>query len=136
MTKTTNVKKQCPIRRFFIKRALLKVGKTLCVASACDAAGDRILYGLPGVFSFAIRFGDASVRLIKEANMFRIMEKSEISDILLCIDIGDAAALSDLKRGKATLQELLAEGRMEFVGKTKYATLVIGVAAEGARSSR
>lgn len=131
MTKTTKVKKECPITRFLTKRALVSVGKSLVKASACEKAGDRILYHLPGVFSFSIRFGEACVRLIKEANAFRIMENSEKSDVLLCLDIKDRAALSDLSSKRATLQSLLAEGRLGFVGKTKYAALIIGVAAEG-----
>ena len=92
-------------------------------------AGDEILYGLPGVFSMQLVYQDQSVRLIKEANALRVMEKSEKSDVLLCVRVTDKAALADLYFHNATWQKVYAEGRLVFAGKVKYASLLMRIIA-------
>ena len=130
--KTIKSSKICPFRRLWIRIALSRVAKALVRASKESVvAGDDILYHLPGVFSFSIQYGDSKLRLIKEANQFRIMENAEKSDILLSATIEDAAALGDLAARKATWHKVYAEGRVAFIGKMKYASLVMRVAAEG-----
>ena len=126
----------CPLRKLFRQVALKRVAKALVVASESSvAAGDDILYRLPGVFSLMISYEGSSVRLIKEANAFRIMGPSEKSEVLLAVTIADSAALGDLMFRSATWQKVYAEGRATFAGKVKYATLLLRVAAEGDKAT-
>ena len=126
----------CPSRKLFRRIALKKVAKALVFASESSvAAGDDILYRLPGVFSLMISYEDSFVRLIKEGNAFRIMKLSEKSEVLLSVTIADAAALCDLAFRSATWQKVYAEGRATFAGKMSYATLLIRVAAEGDKAA-
>lgn len=131
---TVKTKKSPPLKRWFRRNALQKISKALVLASEqSSAVGDDILYGLPGVFSFCISYKGECVRLIKEANSFRIMKPSEKSEVLLSIEPLDDAALGDLCLGGATWHKLYAEGRVSFAGKIKYATVFMRVAAEGDR---
>ena len=130
--KTIDARKKCFLKRMLSRRALSRLAKALvCASKGSVAAGDGILYGLPGVFSLRLDYRGEHVRLIKEANEFRMMEKSEKSEVLLSIEVMDAAALADLYFHNATWQKVYAEGRMTFAGKTKYATLVMRIMAEG-----
>ena len=95
------------------------------------AAGDDLLYGLPGVFVMRISYRDSYVRLIKEANALRIMKDSEKSDVLLSAEILDEAALGDLSFHTVTWQKAYAEGRVRFAGKAKYAAVIVRVAKAG-----
>lgn len=122
----------CPFRRLWIRIALSRIAKALVrAAKESSVAGDDILYRLPGVFSFSIGYKGCIVRIIKEANEFRIMENAEKSVILLSATFEDAAALADLAARDATWHKVYAEGRITFAGKMKYASLLMRVAAEG-----
>ena len=127
--------KKSPLnKRMSWRSALSKIAKSLVRASVeSDTAGESVLYGFPGVFCLRISFRDVAVRLIKEANNFRIMESSEKSEVLLSIDILDDAALFDLSSASATWQKVYAEGRVRFAGKMKYAATFLRVAAAGDR---
>ena len=128
----TTISKRGGLRRLFQKAALKRLAKELVRSSEeSSLAGDEILYRLPGVFSFVLEYQGESVRLIKEANSFRIMENSEKSAVLLSATVMDGAALCDIYRHRATWQKVYAEGRIAFGGKAKYAMVVIRVAAEG-----
>ena len=129
---TIKVQGNCPLKRLFRRVALSRIAKALVRASKeSTAAGDDILYRLPGVFSLRIAYKDAFVRLIKEGNEFRLMETSEKSEELLSVTLTDAAALADVAFHAATWQKIYAEGRMTFAGKIKYASLLMRIAALG-----
>ena len=126
------VRKRNPMAKIYIRRALNSIAKDVVNASERGVgAGDDVLYRLPGVFSMSIHYHDRSVRLIKEANVLRIMEKFEKSEELLLVSVLDLAALTDLKEHKATWQKLYAEGRLVFAGKVEYAAAIIRVVAAG-----
>jgi len=129
---TIKVRKRNLMARIYIRRALKKIANELVNAAERGVgAGDEVLYRLPGVFSMSISYHDLGIRLIKEANAFRIMEKSEKSEESLSIKILDLAALTDLREHKATWQKLYAEGRLVFAGKVEYAAAIIRVIAAG-----
>lgn len=129
---TTKLSKICPLKRLFVKSALGKIAKELARASEkIENAGDDVLYRLPGVFSMSLVCGGQVVRLIKEANAFRVMKSSEKSEVSLSAKVTDEAALADLCSKKATWQKVYSEGRIVFAGKMKYATLFMRVMAEG-----
>lgn len=133
---TTKLSEICPLKRLFARSALMKIAKTLARASEnSENAGDDVLYRLPGVFSLSLVYRDEVVRLIKEANAFRIMKPSEKSEVSLSAIVTDEAALADLKFKRATWQKLYAEGRVVFAGKIKYAALFMRVMAEGDKAS-
>ena len=111
---------------------LRRIAGALCRATlASDAAGDEILYGLPGVFSMEIRAERSSIRLIKEARSLRVMKKSEKSDILLTIKLEDLAVAGDITGRECSMQKALAEGRLTFAGKTKHFAAIIRASAAG-----
>ena len=125
-----NARKRGFLKRMLSHKALRRLAKALVRASEKSVgAGDEILYGLPGVFSMQLVYQDQSVRLIKEANALRVMEKSEKSDVLLCVRVTDKAALADLYFHNATWQKVYAEGRLVFAGKVKYASLLMRIIA-------
>ena len=129
---TVKVKRGEIMSRFLSRIALTRIAKAIVFASEKGAgAGDAILYQLPGVFSMRITYRGESVRLIKEANTFRIMEKSEKSEESLSIIFADRAALADLACRHSTLQKVYSEGRVTFGGKIKYATLIMRVTSYG-----
>ena len=114
----------------------MKIAKTLARASEnSENAGDDVLYRLPGVFSLSLVYRGEVVRLIKEANAFRIMKPSEKSEVSLSAIVTDEAALADLKFKRATWQKVYSEGRVVFAGKIKYAALFMRVMAEGDKAS-
>lgn len=118
-------------KRLIQSLAVKKLAKNLVLATKkSTAAAKDVLYTLPGVFSMKIVYGDKEVRLIKEADELRIMESSEISDILLTIEPADAGILADLYTHQTTLQHALAENRVHLFGKTKYAATIVRVSAE------
>ena len=124
--------KICPLRALLRRLALKRIAKALVLASEKSAVvGDDILYRLPGVFALSVTYQETSVRLIKEANAFRIMKDAEKSVILLSVTITDQAALEELSEKRATWQKVYAEGRITFAGKEKYAALFLRAAAEG-----
>ena len=136
MTETIKIQKRSLLKRMLAAHALGKYAKELVKASErSETAGDEILFHLPGVFCFSLCYRGESVRLIKEANAFRVMKKSEKSEPLLCVKIEDAAVLCDIYSHRATLQKASAEGRVTFGGKIKYATLVMRVSAEGDKAT-
>ena len=128
--KKINARKRGFFKRMLSHAALRKLAKALVRASEkSESAGDEILYGLPGVFSMDLAYQDQSVRLIKEANALRVMEKSEKSEVFLSVRVTDKAALSDLYFHNATWQKVYAEGRLIFAGKVKYASLLMRIIA-------
>ena len=130
--KTIKSSKIRPIQRLMIRLALSRVAKALVRASKESlVAGDDILYRLPGVFSFSIGYKGSEVRLIKEADEFRILNNAEKSEVLLSATFEDAAALGDIAARVATWHKVYAEGRITFAGKMRYASLLLRVAAEG-----
>ena len=134
--KKINARKRDFFKRMLSHAALRKLAKALVRASEkSECAGDEILYGLPGVFSMDLTYQDQSVRLIKEANAFRIMKPSEKSEVSLSAIVTDEAALADLKFKRATWQKVYSEGRVVFAGKIKYAALFMRVMAEGDKAS-
>ncbi len=133
---TTKLSEICPLKRLFARSALMKIAKTLARASEnSENAGDDVLYRLPGVFSLSLVYRGEVVRLIKEANAFRIMKPSEKSEVSLSAIVTDEAALADLKFKRATWQKVYSEGRVVFAGKIKYAALFMRVMAEGDKAS-
>ena len=94
-----------------------------------EGAKLELLFSLPGIFAMELLYCGASVRLIKEGDVFRVMEKSEKSDVLLCVRVTDKAALADLYFHNATWQKVYAEGRLVFAGKVKYASLLMRIIA-------
>lgn len=119
-------------RALFIKKGLkdralffVRAGKKSKIAAK------EILYGLPGVFAMSLSAEGKEIRLIKEADEFRIMENSESSDILLKIRFHDLTVLRDIASQETTLQKAFAERRISFSGQTKYFTAIARVSAEG-----
>ncbi len=132
MEKSIELHKIRPTKKWRARSALKKIAGYLARASkTSEKVGDDVLYHLPGVFSLGVSYGGESVRLIKEANSFRIMKSSEKSDVSLIATVVDAAAIRDICTHKASWQKLYAEGRVTFAGKIKYATLFMRVMAEG-----
>lgn len=118
-------------KRLLSKIALKKLASNLVLASqkSKEAAKD-VLYTLPGVFSMTLVYGTYQIRLIKEADEFRIMDSSEVSENLLTLEPIDAGILADLYTHRTTLQHALAENRVRLVGKTKYAATIVRVSAQ------
>ncbi|MBP5610573.1 MAG: hypothetical protein J6X72_04465 [Clostridia bacterium] len=123
------------ISALFAGIALRRLAGALCHAGeASQRAGDEILYGLPGVFTVELEAPNAKVRLIKEANVFRVLKKAETSDVSLRIRLEDLAVLGDIVAGECTLQRALAEGRLTYAGKTAHLAALIRAGAEGDRA--
>ena len=134
MKKTTKTNKKPFFKSALTALVLGRIANALVVATKkSQSAGDELLYRLPGVFSMTISYGGRRVRLIKEANTFRIMEKSEKSDILLAVEFADGAALCDVFQAKATWAKILSEGRLRLSGNVNYAAVFLRVAAESDR---
>ena len=72
-------------------------------------AAQELLHGLPGVFSMTLSAGEASPRLIKEADTFRIMENSERCENLLTINFEDLTVLGEIVSRECTMQKALSE---------------------------
>ena len=96
-------------------------------------AAHALLYELPGVFCVVLRIGRISVRLLKEADQFRIMKKQERSEVSLTIHFEDRAALGEVCFGKVPLQKSFAEGRVRVTGYFSYFAVVARVNAEADR---
>jgi len=112
--------------------ALFRLASALCHGTVVDKeAGREVLYGLPGVFSMTITAGGQKVRLLKEADTFRRMKSSEISDNLLTICFNDVTALGDVVSHECTMHKALAEGRLSFTGKTSYLAVLLRASAAG-----
>ena len=118
-------------KRLMSKIALKKLATNLVLATQkSKEAGKDVLYSLPGVFSMKLVYGEYEVRLIKEADELRLMDSSEISDILLTIEPVDAGILADLYTHNTTLQHALAENRVRILGKSKYAATILRVSTQ------
>ena len=132
-TVTIRQRKQ-PARGALAALALRSRAKYLVRASkeSREAAKD-ILRTLPGVFSMTLTAGTHSIRLIKEADQFRIMKKSEKSDIILDIEFRDLCALLEAAAKQVTMQKLLAENRLTFRGRTQYFAALMRVYSDGDR---
>ena len=120
------------ISRGVVRLGLLLRAKHLVRASKESAEAKReILYDLPGVFSMILRAGRAEIRLIKEADELRIMNRSEKSNPRLIITFNDYAALGDLVGRETTLPKLLSEKRVTYLGAPKYCNVILRVDHEG-----
>lgn len=119
-----------------VKKAelILFAKRVVRATEKCEKAKLDLLYSLPGVFSLELACGGASIRLIKEADTFRIMEKSERSVILLRVIFSDRGSERALLYKKASLCRLLAEGRILYFGKSKYMSVLTRVSEEGDRA--
>ena len=133
---TTVTFKNNPFRRFAGKCALRRMAKLFVRATQrSDAAKKAVLYGLPGVFSASITFEGNSMRLIKEADEFRIMKKSEKSEILLYIDFRDTESIAEVAARETNLNRVFAAGRMTFRGKTRYLAAMMRAFVEGDKAT-
>lgn len=83
-------------------------------------AKQEVLYSLPGIFAMELREGKYVVRLIKEGDCLRMMENTEISEILLTVTFSDIDAEKGSLVGKVSMGRLLAEGRITYKGRCKY----------------
>ena len=118
--------------KIFARHALRRCACFLVRATErCEAAAKEVLYDLPGVFAMSLVAAGEEVRLIKEADCFRIMKKAERSDVLLSIRFEDLAILGDLTARECTMQKALAERRLTCFGKIGYLATVMRVSAEG-----
>ena len=107
---------------------LFLLAKRLEKATAVsEEAQTEIMYGLPGIFSFALCSGGRSVRLIKEGNAFRIMKLSEKSDILTSVFFDDPKTLTSVATGRKTIFKALSEGRVSYKGAVGFFTTVMRV---------
>ena len=132
-TETQKIKKGL-IKSILLHFRLKKVAKALVRgASKSKAASAEILYSLPGVFSMSIVYGLQKVRLIKEADELRIMDTSEKAKNLLTLELRDERILSELSSHEVTWQKAISEHRISFVGKTRFLTCLMRVAAEADR---
>ena len=96
-----------------------------------EGAKLEMLFSLPGIFAMEFRFLRAKVRLIKEGDAFRVMERSEKSRNLLTVTITDASALKKMIAGKLTIHRALAEGRLTFAGSTAFFCVLTRICNEG-----
>ncbi|HCJ01722.1 MAG TPA: hypothetical protein DHV31_02400 [Clostridiales bacterium] len=115
-TKTITKKRSLALQ--VLAYALLRKRARLLVRATkqSKAAGDALLCELPGVFCAELCFGKASVRLIKEADRFRIQKKSEKSANILKIIFKDRAAMAEVCLNKVPLQKTFCEGRIAEIG--------------------
>ena len=98
-------------------------------------AAQELLHGLPGVFSMTLSAGEASLRLIKEADTFRIMENAERCENLLTINFEDLTVLGEIVSRECTMQKALSERRLTFTGKTHYLTVFLRAGAAGDKAA-
>ena len=85
-----------------------------------EGAKLELLFSLPGIFAMELLYRGASVRLIKEGDVFRVMEKSEKSAILLSVRIHDRDALKKLIAGKYSINLCVSQGRVSIAGATEF----------------
>lgn len=93
-------------------------------------AAKDLLYGVPGVFSLRLAAGRQSVRLIKEADEFRIMKKSEKCAKMLTISFADRAVLGEISSGEISLHRAFAEQRISVSGLTAEFAVMARIHAE------
>lgn len=96
-----------------------------------EGAKLEMLFSLPGIFAMEFRFLRAKIRLIKEGDAFRLMERSEKSRNLLTVTISDASALKKMISGKLTIHRAMAEGRLTFGGSTAFFCVITRICEEG-----
>ena len=115
----------------FVLYALKKLAKLFVRATKeSKSAGTELLYKLPGVFSISIRYGDRKVRLIKEADEFRILGAKERARETLAMILTDPVILGELCAHEATWQKALAENRLVFKGKSAHLASIMRIAEE------
>lgn len=121
----------------FIARHALKrlVSHYLRGVQMSREAALELLHGLPGVFSMTLSAGDSSLRLIKEADTFRIMENAERCENLLTINFEDLTVLGEIVSRESTMQKAFSERRLTFTGKTRYFTVFMRAGAAGDKAT-
>ena len=108
MEKTEKKTARQYIVKILAKQALKRFVKRYCIGLKLSRdAAQEILHGLPGVFSMTLQAGNASLRLIKEADTFRIMRKPEKSANLLTLQFEDLVVLDEIVSAKCTIQKAL-----------------------------
>jgi len=125
----TEIKKMPVGNGIYARMAMERVASRLIKATEqSEEAKKEVLYSLPGIFAVEIRSGANSVRLIKEGDVFREMESSEKSDILLVVIFQDQGAETAYLSGAASLARLYAEGRLSSRGRGKYRNAFMRIA--------
>jgi len=121
-----------PLLDFFAERALRRVAKNLVrTTRTCTAAAKEVLYGLPGIFCMALCVRNHTVRLIKEADLFRIADEEEKATPLLTITFKDVAILKAVADRRTPISASVAEGRVSFRGQTRFFATLMRVSGEG-----
>ncbi len=115
-------------KKIKIRKALHRAANLFLIATKNTPEARRaILHELPGVYSMELFCEGESIRLIKEADEFRIMENSEKSELLTRICFLDKGVLMDFENGEISLGKAIAEGRLSFVGSVKYVAVLARV---------
>ena len=128
MTANSEKKRENFTKRLIGRLALSRRAKLFVRATKkSDAAAKEVLYHLPGCFAMSLVHQGNEIRLIKEADQFRIMKNSEESDILLTIFFKDTVALCELGAGEVTMQKAFSEGRISFKGPLKCFSTIVRV---------
>ena len=96
-----------------------------------EGAKLELLFSLPGIYAMELCFGGAKIRLIKEGDVFRLMERSEKSSILLSVTVLDQDALKKLALGKCTVNQCAAQGRLIYRGSTRFFCVFTRICNEG-----
>lgn len=105
-------------------------GELVRATKKSKKAAKELLYGVPGVFAVRLAMGRYSVRLIKEADEFRIMKKTEKCAYFLTIKFKDRAALGEVGMRRGPLQRAFSEERVLVLGATSDFAVVTRVSAE------
>ena len=107
---------------------LLCIARRLVRATEKSAEAQKdVMYSLPGIFAFELSADKKCVRLIKEGNTFRIMKKTEKSEVLASVVFEDAGVLSRIRSEDVTAAKALSEGRISYRGISKYASAILRV---------
>lgn len=131
------VKKRSLITECFARILLKKRARLLvCATKKSGEAANMLLYELPGVFCVTLRFGSDKVRLLKEADQFRIMKKSEKSENSLSVIFKDRAVLAEVCLQKVPLQKAFSEDRVIAKGKIKYFAVFARINAEADKTAQ
>lgn len=122
--------------RAFEKGELLKFARRVIgYTQKSEGSKLELLFSLPGIYAMSLCYRGATVRLIKEGDVFRVMERSEKSEVLLSIRIETPTALRSLGEGKRSINECIAERSVTYKGSTEYFCVFTRVCNEGDKVS-
>lgn len=93
-----------------------------------------LLFSYPGIFQMELRYLSACVRLVKEGDVFRAIERHEKPNALLCVEIRDAKTLRALIQGDTTINRALSEKRVSFRGAAPFFSVFTRICNEGDRT--